>query len=108
MMGTARCPNCSGLNVRSTRVVETTHVHPVVGLILGSVAAGFFAINTGEIMPAIVVAVGGFFLPLHMPIQKRDLGIQSQCHQCDWSWTRQAERAKPHVGSRSRPRTMPR
>ena len=89
-------------------MVETTYAHPVVGLILGGVAAGFFAVNTGEIVPAIVVAVGCFFLPLLVLARKRALGFRSRCHECDWSWTRRAESAQPRVQARSRTRTKPR
>src|SRR5690348_505911 len=87
MAESTRCPYCCSRNTTFKRLVERSYLHPLMGIILATLTAGFVSINTGQVLWALLVAVGIGALLLLAPVTKRVIGFRQTCQTCGHRWT---------------------
>jgi len=66
--------------------VERTYLHPATGTVLGLATAGCVALNTGDLLATVLVAMGVGILPMLGPVHTRTVGVRDECARCGHRW----------------------
>jgi hypothetical protein len=78
-------------------LVERSYLHPAMAIVLGVLAAGFFAINSGSLLLAGLVAMAITGLLLYAPVTRRIIGARFTCRRCGHRWTGPTGTAAPRL-----------
>lgn len=97
MADATRCPRCASLDVTFKHLVERSYIHPMMGMLLALLTAGFVGVNTGSMLATIVVAVGMVAFALTVPVMKQIIGSRHTCQHCGLSWTATPEVERPRL-----------